>query len=202
MSVATVGAILCLARIGPKKERKNLRACCKDLKENRLDRTQFWRRVRDVLVCNVEALEQRMEEDARQRSQKGSVIGYCSCGAAYPPRVKCGGDHKARRQHQRVNRGRSRDDRIVSVALARALSPLQGGSAPRNTETPRKLHLLQQFTVARSEQGKSIRSMEDQAIYVGISTPTDRLAIENAVKRKKRKKLGKRVNHRLQGQSS
>ena len=112
-----------------------------------------------------------MEEEAGQRSQKGSVIGYCSCGAAYPPRVKCGGDRTARRQCQRVNRGRSRDDRIVSGALARALNPLQGGSIPRNTETPSKLQLLQQFTVAGSAKGSSIRSEEDQAIYVGISTP-------------------------------
>ena len=52
-----VGATLCSARIGPHKERKNLRECCKYLKENRLDRTQFWRRVGDVLVCDVEALE-------------------------------------------------------------------------------------------------------------------------------------------------
>ena len=64
------------------------------------------------------------------------------------------------------------------------LNPLQGGSAPRNIETPSKLQLLEQFAVAGSEQGKSIWSMKDQAIYVGISTPTDRLAIENAVKRK------------------
>ena len=34
--------------------------------------------------------------------------------------------------------------------------------------------------------------MEDQAIYVGISTPTDRLAIEHAVKREKEEKSGKK----------
>ena len=147
------------------------------LKENRLDRTQFWRKVGDVLVCDLEALRNsRMEEKAGQRSQKGSVIGYCSCGAAYPPRVKCGGDRKARRQRQRVNRGRSRDDCVVLGALARALNPFQGGSVPRNTGTPSKLQLLQRFTVAGSEKGSSIRSQKDQAIYVGISHPTDRLA--------------------------
>ena len=91
------------------------------------------RRVGDVLEIDVEALEQRMERDVGQRSQKGSVIGYCSCGVAYPPRVKRGGDREARRQRQRVNRGRFRDDRIVSGALTRALNPLQGGSVPRNT---------------------------------------------------------------------
>ena len=26
-----------------------------------------------------------------RRSQKGSVIGYCSCGAAYPPGLNAGG---------------------------------------------------------------------------------------------------------------
>ena len=65
-----------------------------------------------------------MEQKASQRSQKGSVNRYCSCGVAYPPRVKHSGDCTARRQHQRVNRGRSRDGRIVSGALARALNPL------------------------------------------------------------------------------
>ena len=66
MSVTAVGATLCSAHIGPQKEKKNLRECCKYLKENRLDRTQFWRRVGDVLVCNVEAQEQVMEKSAGQ----------------------------------------------------------------------------------------------------------------------------------------
>ena len=57
-------------------------------------------------------------------------MGYCSCGAAYPPRVKCGGDRDARRKKQRANRGRSRDNRTISCALVRALNPLQGGSIP------------------------------------------------------------------------
>ena len=34
----------------------------------------------------MEALEQQIEENAGQRSQKGSVIGYCSCGATHPSR--------------------------------------------------------------------------------------------------------------------
>ena len=67
-------------------------------------------------------------------------------------RIKRGGDRKARRQRQRVNRGRSRDDRVVSGALARALNPFQGGSVPRNTGTPSKLQLLQRFTVAGSDK--------------------------------------------------
>ena len=151
MSVATVGATLCSACIGPRKERNNLRECCKYLKENRVDKTQCWRRVGDVLVCDVEALEQRMEEGVGQRSQKRFVIEYCSCGAASPHGIKRGGDRNSRRQWQRVNRGRSRGDHVVSGALARALNPLQGGSVPRNTEKPSKLQLLQQFTVAGYE---------------------------------------------------
>ena len=171
------GTTLCSMSVRSRKEKKNLREICKYLSENRVERTRFLRRVGDVLEINVEALEQRMERDAGQRSQKGSVIGYCSCGAAYPPRVKRGGDREARRQRQRVNRGRFRDDRIVSGALTRALNPLQGGSVPRNTEAPSKLQLLQQFAVAGIEEGKSIRSTKDQAIYVGISTPTNRLDV-------------------------
>ena len=56
-SVAADGATLCSARIGAQKGRKNLRECCQYLKDNRIDRTQFWRKVGDVLVCDLEALE-------------------------------------------------------------------------------------------------------------------------------------------------
>ena len=188
--MATDGATLCSAHIGPQKEKKNLREICEYLSKNRIDRTQFWRRVGDVLVGDMEALGQRMEGEAGQRSQKGSVIGYCSCGAAYPPRVKRGGDRNARRMKQRANRGCSRDNRTISCALARALNPLQGGSAPRNTEMPSKLQLLQQFAVAGSKEGNSIGSKEDQAIYVGISNPTNRLAEKDAEKVEKQEKSG------------
>ena len=141
--MASDGATLCSARIGPHKEKKNLREIYEYLSKNRIDRTRILRHVGDILVVDVEALEQSMERDASQRSQKGFVIGYCSCGAVYPPRVKRGGDRDARRIKQRANRGRSRDNRAISCALARALNPLQGGSVPRNTEMPSKLHLLQ-----------------------------------------------------------
>ena len=117
-----------------------------------------------------------MEGDAGQRSQKGSVIGYCSCGVAYPPRVKRGGDRNARRMKQRANWGRSRDNRTISCALARALNPLQGGSAPRNTETSSKLQILQHFSVTGSGDGQQIRPSKGHAVYVGISTPTSRSA--------------------------
>ena len=53
---------------------------------------------------------------------------------------------------------------------------------------PSKLQLLQQFAVAGSEEGNSIGSKEDQAIYVGISTPTNRLAEKDTVKMEKKEK--------------
>ena len=122
---------------------------------------------------------------------------------AYPPRVKRGGDRDARRMKQRANRGRSRDNRTISCALARALNPIQGGSAPRNTEMPSNLQLLQQFAVAGSEEGKQIWSKKDHAIYVGISHPTNRVAACNEEFESKRwKKKRKRVNHLLQGRRS
>ena len=154
--MATDGATLCSARIGPQKEKKNLREIYEHLSKNRIDRTRILRRVGDVLVIDAEALEHVKEEGAGQRSQKGSMIGYYSCGAAYPPWVKRGGGRNARRIKQRANRGRSRDNRTISCALARALNPLQGGRAPRNTEMPSKLQLLQQFAVAGSEERKQI----------------------------------------------
>ena len=77
---------------------------------------------------------------------------------------------------QRANWERSRDDRVLSCALAQALSPLQGGSASRIIERPDKLQFLQQLFVAKFGNGKQIRSEQDQAIYVGISNSTNRLA--------------------------
>ena len=53
---------------------------------------------------------------------------------------------------------------------------------------PSKLQLLQRFAVAGSGEGKSIRSEEDQAIYVGISHPTNRLAQPDDVKMEKKEK--------------
>ena len=76
---------------GRLKEKKNLREFCEYLRTNRIDRTRILRRVGDVLVIDTEALELLKEEGSGQQSQKGSVIGYCSCGAAYLPRVKRGG---------------------------------------------------------------------------------------------------------------
>ena len=126
--VVSDGTTPCSAGARLFKEKKNLREFCEYLRTNRIDRTQILQRVGDVLVIDTEALELLKEEEAGQRSQKGSVMGYCSCGAAYPPRVKRGGARDARRMKRRADRGRSRDNRTISCALARALNPLQGGS--------------------------------------------------------------------------
>ena len=81
----------------------------------------------------------------------------------------------ARRQRQRANRGRFRDDCIVSRVLAQSLNPLQGGSDSRTSETTSKLQVLQRFSVVGDGDGSQIRSEEDQAIYVGMLNPTDRV---------------------------
>ena len=108
---------------GPYKNIKNVRECCQHLTSRKIDRTRIWRKVGNVLVVDKVALE-RSVKDAGQQSQKTSVIGYCSCGATYPSRVKRGGDRRARRNRQRANRECSRDMHTVSCALARALNPL------------------------------------------------------------------------------
>ena len=58
--MASVGATLCSAGISSQKtkKKKNVGEICKYLTENRLERTQFWRRVGGVLVFDSEALEQ------------------------------------------------------------------------------------------------------------------------------------------------
>ena len=176
--VAADGATLCSARIGPQKSKKNVGEICKYLAENRLERTQFWRKVGGVLEFDEVGLEQELRRRAGQRPQLGTVVGHCSCGTACPSREKCGGDRMARRERQRALRDRSRDDRALSHVLARTLSPLQGGSVPRTVERPSKLHLLQRFAVAGYEDGKEIRSKNDQAIYVGIINPTNRSGVD------------------------
>ena len=82
--------------VDPYKNIKNVRECCQYLTNRKIDRTRIWRKVGNVLVVDTEALERSMK-DAGQQSQKRSVIGYCSCGATYPSRVKRGGDRQARR---------------------------------------------------------------------------------------------------------
>ena len=131
-------------------------------------------------MFDSEALEQEEKKrNTGQRQQQGVAMGCCRCGSTHPSRVKRGGDRIARRDRQRVNRDRSRDDRKLLRILARTLSPLQGGSIPRTAERPSKLQLLQQFAVAGFAEGDKIQSKKDQAIYVGITNPTNRLAVKN-----------------------
>ena len=83
--MAAAGATLCSARIGPLKEKKNLRECCKYLKDNRLDRTQFWRRVGNVLVCDLEALRQEKDQrNAGQRQKQGVLYDIAAVGLHIP----------------------------------------------------------------------------------------------------------------------
>ena len=102
------------------------------------------------------------------------------------------GLHEARRQRQRVNRGRFRDDRIVSGALVRVLNPSQGGSVPRDTDDAQqscsycsKLLLLGLQKGVQSGQKRTKRSM------LGYLTPTDRLAQSDEIKMEKKEKTGK-----------
>ena len=129
------------------------------------------------------------------------MVGHVSGGAACPSRETRGGDRIARRERQRALRDRSRDDRTLSRVLARALSPLQGGSVPRKAERPSKLQLLQQFAVAGYEDGKDIRSRKDQAIYVGITNPTNR-SKENEKSGEKQMKIIKRDKKLLRVKNS
>ena len=99
----------------------------------------------------------KRERSVGQWQQQGVAVGCCGCGSAHPPRDKRGGDCIARPQKQRANRGRSRDDCIVVQALAQSLNPLPGGSDSRNLATTSKLQILQQFSVAGTEDRKNIR---------------------------------------------
>ena len=142
---------------------------------SRIDRARFWRREGSVLIADMAALRQEMEKEAGQRRQKGTVVGYCSCGAAYPSRVQRGGNRNARRKRQRANRERLRDDRVVSQVLVQSLSSLQGGSDSRNLETTGKLCVLHQFAAPSAEDEDTNPSSQDKPIYVGVSPHSRRL---------------------------
>ena len=106
-------------------------------------------------------------------------------GLHIPLGDKHSGARMARRQRQGANRGRFRDDYIVSRVLAQSLNPSQGGSDSRTSETTSKLQVLQRFSVAGDGDGSQIRSEEDQAIYVGMLNPTDRVDDKKEEKDKK-----------------
>ena len=110
---------------------------------------------------------------AGQWQQREVVVGYCSCGAAYPSRLQRGGNHKARRLKQRAKPELLRDNRIVSQTLASLLSPLQGGSNSRTPETTGKLQLLQQFAISNVVDGNSDPSKKDTADLCGNGVPLE-----------------------------
>ena len=147
---------------------------------SRSDRTRFQRRVGSVIVIEKEALKQEMEKRAGQRQKQDVSVGYCSCGAAYPPQVSRGGNRDTRRKRQRVNRGRLRDHRLASRILAQSLNPIEGGSDSRNSEATGKLQILQKFSVSSAEDGKYKNpASKAESIYVGMQTQTCRTEDSN-----------------------
>ena len=96
---------LCSARNGPYKEKKNEWREMLQYLHGRSDRTRFQRRVGSVIIIDKVALKQEMDKRAGQRQKQGVSVGYCSCGAADPPRNSCGGNHETRRQSQRGTGG-------------------------------------------------------------------------------------------------
>ena len=85
-SVASVGATCDSVGICLYKEKKKWRESVKYL-HSRIDRARFWRREGSVLIADMVALRQEMEREVGQRQQKGTVVGYYNCGAAYPSHV-------------------------------------------------------------------------------------------------------------------
>ena len=86
------------------------------------------------------ALKKEMEEkNAGQRQQRMVAVECSNCGVACSSHLQCGGNHKSRRQRQRLKQEFLRDQRTVSQVLARSLSSNQGGSDPRILETTGKL---------------------------------------------------------------
>ena len=185
--MASVGVTSDSAGICSYKEKKKWRESVKYL-HSRIDRARFWRREGSVLIADMAALRQVMEEEAGQRRQKGTVVGYCSCGAAYPSRVQRGGNRDARRKRQRVNRERLRGERVVSRVLAQLLSSLKGGSDSRNSEAIGRLQKLQQFSAPNVEEKKEDLSSKDKPVYVGVNPHSSRS--EESVEKDKPTKRG------------
>ena len=179
--MAAVGATRCSTGIGPYKTIKNWREAAEYL--HRVDRARILRREGSVITCSLEALRHEMERNAGQQQRSKTVVGYCSCGAAYPSRVQRGGNREARRARQRANRECLRDERVVSRMLARVLSPSQGGSAPRNPETIGKLQVLSNFSSSNATAGKENLSRSDNPMYVGLAMPTYRVEVDKKGKK-------------------
>ena len=178
--MVAAGTTLCSTRIGPQKKKKNEWREMLQYLHSRSDRTRFQRRVGSVIVIEKEALKQEMEKRAGQRQKQDVSVGYCSCGAVYPPRVSRGGNRDTRRKRQRVNRGRLRDHRLASRILAQSLNPIEGGSDSRNSEATGKLQILQKFSVSSAEDGKYKNpASKAESIYVGMQTQTCRTEDSN-----------------------
>ena len=176
--MASDGATLCSFQGGSLKreEKFTVRECCQYLTHNRIDRTQIWRKVGCVLACDVEALRKRMEQDVGRQPLQGTMVGGCRRGFAPPSRKKRRGNRGARRQCQRAKREVLRGDCTLSKAVDAMLSPLQGGSPHPTKERLAQLQLMQRFAMSRLEKGDQSGQDEGQAIYVGITNPTNRLA--------------------------
>ena len=123
VSVAFVGATCDLAGICPYKEKKKWRESIQYL-HSRVDRARFWQKEGSILNADMVALRQEMERDAGRRQQKGTVVGYYSCGVVYPSRVQCGGNRNARPKRQRANWERLRDNWVIPQVLVQSLSSL------------------------------------------------------------------------------
>ena len=119
-----------------------------------------------------------MEREAGQRRQKGTIVGYYSCGATYPSHVQCDGNRDARPKRQRANRERLRGERVVSRVLAQLLSSLKGGSDWRNSATVGRLQKLQQFSAPNTEQTKEDQSLKNKPVYVGVDPHSNRIALK------------------------
>ena len=95
------GTTTCSARVRSPKEKKNWREIAEYLR-SRVDKTRILRREGLVIICDLEALKQEEgKSDAGQWQRHKFAVGYCSCGAPYPPRVLRGGNRSARRQRQK-----------------------------------------------------------------------------------------------------
>ena len=180
--MAAVGATRCSTGIGPCKNIKNWREAAEYL--HRIDRARILRREGSVITCNLAALRHEMENGAGHQQRSKTVVGYCSCGAAYPSHVQRGGNREARRTRQRANREHLGDKWVVSWMLARALSPLQGGSALRNPETIGKLQVLLNFSSSNAIVGNENLSRSDDPMYVGLAMPTHRAKVDKNGKNK------------------
>ena len=136
---------------------------------SRTDRARFWRREGSVLIANMVALRQEMEKEVGQWRQKGIVVRYCNCGAAYPSWVQRGGNCDTRQKRQRVNRERLRGERVVSRVLAQLLSSLKGGNDSRNSEATGRLQKLQQISAFSVGHSDKEQSSKDKPVYVGVN---------------------------------